>query len=145
MTRRFRAASAGRDPALRDRYEEAWLYARVRKAVSRHGRTLPVEVEREAMRRATTSWPLSSMLARHYGFAQGDTERATRMVNQFVALAAAEFDLNRLAHHREEVGMMAQRVARLCDRETAEQLAGLLAERFLIGPRIRGEAISARD
>ena len=139
LTKRLRASLAGRSPALRDQYDEAWLYGRIRKSSAKRGSTLPPEVESEALGFAATSWPVSSILARYYVVARRGASHVDAMAKQFAELAAAEFDVNRLVHYRDEVESMAARVARVCQSETADRLAEVLADRFRIDLARAGE------
>jgi hypothetical protein len=136
LRNRVRISLAARNPRLKERYDEAWLYARVRKASGRTG-TLPPEVETEAVVLSTRSWPVSLMLARYYARAR-DGEQAERMASQFAELVSEEFDVNRLAHYRGDVEAMAPRIMRNCSQKTASQIATILADRFLIAPSRRG-------
>ena len=113
---------------LQRRFDEAWFYARLRKAASKAG-SLPLDLEGEAVKLAASSWPVSLMLARYYGRAR-DASRTNAMANQFAALVDAETDRSRLAYYRADVHAMTTRVARLCEPETAKRLASVLADRF---------------
>lgn len=117
-------------PTLQNRFDEAWLYARVRKASTKS--TLPEAIEAEAAALAATSWPLSLILARYYARAR-DTARVDEMANQFAALAAAETDPSRLAYYRGDAQGLASRIARICRPETVERFNQLLADRFHSG------------
>ena len=112
---------------LQDRFDESWLYARVRKASTRS--TLTQGLEEEAVARAVTSWPLSLMLARYYARAK-DAPRADALANQFATLAMAESNAERLAHYRGDVLAMAGRISRACRPTTVDRLNALLADRF---------------
>jgi hypothetical protein len=137
LRNRLRASLARRNPPPLRQYDEAWLYARLRKGAAKSGDLVP-EIEQEAIQLAATSWPVSLMLARYYARAR-DATRTEAMVKQFIQLAEAEQDINRLAHYRGDVESMAPRIARMCSPRTANQLAEVLADRFLIGPRRSGE------
>ena len=130
LENRSRAASPVRIPDLQRRFDEAWFYARLRKAASKPG-SLPADLELEAVDLAATSWPVSLMLARYYARSR-DASHANAMANQFVALVGAETDGSRLAYYRGDVHGMATRVARACEPETAKRLAAILADRFSV-------------
>ena len=115
---------------LQRRYEEAWFYARLRKAAS-NGGSLPADLELEAVNLAVGSWPVSLMLAHYYARSR-ETSSANAMANQFAALVGAETDSSRLAYHRGDVRGMANRIARACEPETAKRLAAILADCFPI-------------
>ena len=131
---RSRAASSVQTPALRlqPRYDEAWFYARLRKASSKAG-SLPADLESEARDLAATSWPVSLMLARYYARAR-DRSRTNDLANQFAALVDAEIDESRLAYYRADVHAMATRISRMCDPVTASRLAAVLENRFSMEP-----------
>ena len=128
LENRSRAALRVRIPDLQRRFDEAWFYARLRKAASKAG-SLPADLEREALRVAAGSWPVSLMLARYYARAR-DTSGANAMANQFAALIGAETDSGRLAYYRGDVRGMATRIARVCEPETAKRLAAIVADCF---------------
>jgi hypothetical protein len=136
LRNRVRLSLAAHNPTLRERYDEAWLYARVRKASGRTG-TLPPEVEAEAVALSARSWPVSLMLARYYARAR-DADQTVRMAAQFAHLAHSEHDVNRLAHYRADVEAMAPRILRHCGPDVASQISALLANRFLIASPRRG-------
>lgn len=123
-----RASASVQIPNLQRRFDEAWFYARLRKAASKAG-SLPADLEREAVHLATESWPVSMMLARYYARSR-DTSRANAMANQFAELVDAEADISRLAYYRGDVHGMATRIARACEPQTAKRLAAILADRF---------------
>lgn len=112
---------------LQEQFDEAWLYARVRKASTKS--TLPADIEAEAISTAGTSWPLSLMLARYYARAK-DAARADAMANQFAQLAEAETDVDRLAYFRGDVHGLMSRIVRMCRPPTVDRLNQVLAERF---------------
>lgn len=136
LTSRRRSAPAGRDPGLRDRYDEAWFYARVRGATVRRGK-LPPALEAEAAALAAGSWPLSWVLARYYAIVDEDAARADVMARRFLELVARESETNRVAYYWEDVRGMTKRIARVCAPATADLLAEVLRTRF------RGDAIAA--
>ena len=127
---RVRAELAARNPALRDEYDAAWFYARVR-AASR-GAALPDELEREAVTLAARSWSVSLALARY--FVRRDASRIDEMVRQFITLVTAEPDNNRLARHRTDVAQVITIVAQQCDPRTAAALTQVASDRFHIPP-----------
>jgi hypothetical protein len=122
--------------ALQERFDDAWLYARVRKASTKS--TLPDEIETEAVARAAASWPLSLMLARYYARAK-DAAAADAMANQFVTLAEAEPDSERLAYYSGDVHGLAGRIARNCRPSTVDRLNRVLASRFPTAPSEFGD------
>ena len=138
LTDRSRASRADRGATMANEYDEAWFYTRLRRA-GKGRQALPAEVEHEAVSLAARSWPLSLVLAWYYAVAREDAARADGMANQFAALAAAEFDENRLAHYRAEVNIMARRLTEVCGPETAGRLAEVVSDRFLVGPQGHGE------
>jgi hypothetical protein len=141
LKHRLRASLAGRDPAVRAQFDEAWLYARLRKGAAKGG-ILPEDFEQEVIRFAAHSWPVSIMLARHYARAR-DASRTEAMVNQFADLVAHESDMNRLAHFQADVASMATRITRVCGPDAAKRLAQILADRFLVGPRQADDDVDA--
>ena len=116
---------------LQRRYAEAWFYARLRKAASKPG-SLPANLESEAVDLAAESWPVSLMLARYYARAR-DAARTNAMASQFAALVDAEVDSTRLAYYRGDVHGMVTRISRVCEPETANRLATILANHFRVG------------
>ncbi|MBA3414141.1 MAG: glycosyltransferase family 61 protein [Chloroflexia bacterium] len=129
LTRRLRAPLAGRDPALRQRYDEAWVFGRIRKAI-KQGLALPAEVETEAMQVAQGSWPVSAALARYYAETRQDPEQMVEMACLLADLLSAESEMNRLAHYRAEVEGLVMRVIGLCRSDVAVRLAETVADRF---------------
>jgi hypothetical protein len=125
---RSRAIAPVPIPNLQRRFDEAWFYARLRKAASKAG-SLPADLALEAAGVAAESWPVSLMLARYYARSR-DAFRANAMANQFATLVDAETDRNRLAYYRGDVHGMVNRIARVCEPETANRLAAILADRF---------------
>jgi hypothetical protein len=128
LKNRSHAAMPTRIPDLQRRFDEAWFYARLRKAASKAG-SLPADLEREAVELAARSWPVSLMLARYYARSR-DVSRANAMANQFAALVGAETDSSRLAYYQGDVRGMATRIVRACEPETAKRLAAILADCF---------------
>ena len=133
---RSRAVSGVPNPALRNQFDEAWLYARVRKATTKS--SLPEAIEDEAVALAATSWPLSLMLARYYARAK-DAARTDAMADQFVTLAEVEPDADRLAYYRGDVRGLVGRIARICRPATADRLNQIVATRFPVDPEYSGE------
>lgn len=131
LTNRLRASLAGRDPALRECYDEAWLFHRVRKSASKVGMLLPPAIEAEAVDLSVHSWPVSAILTRYYAWTRQDVARADAMARQFATLAAEEFDAGRLLHYRADILGMATRVKRVIAPANAQQIAAILADRFL--------------
>jgi hypothetical protein len=129
LERRLRASLAGRDPGRQERYDEAWLYQRVRLAVP-EGEVLSDEDLTEAACLAASSWPLAWELARY--FTPRDPTRIDRFVADFVRLAAAEQDSGRLARYHAEIQKTARSVAKTCHPEMRERLESVLAQRFRI-------------
>jgi hypothetical protein len=125
-----RAGASVPIPNLKRRFNEAWFYARLRKAASKAG-SLPADLEFEAASVAAESWPVSLMLARYYARSR-DATRANAMAKQFATLVDAETDASRLAYYRGDVHGMATRIARACEPETAHRLAAILTDRFPI-------------
>jgi capsular polysaccharide biosynthesis protein len=126
---RVRAALAGRNPSLREEYDEAWFYSRV--AAVRRGVALPAAVEREAVDFARRSWPVSLALMGCYA-TRGEVTRVEEMGQQFTELAADEFDMNRLARYRAAVAQVAAIAVKRCEPETASRLTQMIADRFLV-------------
>jgi hypothetical protein len=113
---------------LKRRYDEAWFYARLRKASATPG-SLPPELEREAIDLSADSWPVSFMLARYYARGRNGA-RTDALANQFAGLVDEESDSDRLAYYRGDILGMAPRITRLCEPETANRVAMVLANRF---------------
>jgi capsular polysaccharide biosynthesis protein len=130
LARRLRSSLAGRNPGIRECYDEAWLFGRVRKAAAKQGLGLPAEVKAEAVEASRASWPVCAVLARYYAWSVRDPERAEDLAHRFVELVAAESDMNRLAHYRSEVVGMVIRVAAVCRNDVATRLAEVVGERF---------------
>ena len=118
----------GSSAGLRRRYDEAWFFARLRKAPATPG-SLPSDLEREALDLATESWPVSFMLARYYARGR-DASRTDAMANRFAALVDEESNKDRLAYYRGDILGMASRIVRHCEPETANRIATILANRF---------------
>jgi hypothetical protein len=124
---RSRQNPAGRGSRLRARYDEAWLYGRVR-AAAVNRETLAAEIETEADAVAATSWPVSLALARYC--ATRDGARAEALVQQFAALATQEQDASRLARHLQDVRELARTIARRCGAAANEAMIRVAADRF---------------
>jgi hypothetical protein len=63
-----------------------------------------------------------------------DPQRASQFVGQFIALAAPETDVDRLAHFQDDVARGLGQVARQCPPELAERLITVVRDRFQIDP-----------
>ena len=70
------------------------------------------------------------MLAWRY--AANDPAREVGLAQRFAALVAAEPDLDRLEHHRADVGDLAPALVWRSKRETAEFVTQVVADRFRI-------------
>ncbi len=114
--------------SLQQRFDEAWVYARLRKGAAKSG-TLPPDVEAHAMELAARSWPVSLMLARHYARSR-DAARTEAMANQFATLVEAETDASRLAYYSADIQGLVARITRMCSREMTRRLGEILADRF---------------
>ena len=130
LKKNSRTSAGGKISAvdLRRRYDEAWFYARLRKASSKPG-SLPADLASEAVTLAAESWPVCLMLALCHARAR-DGACTTALATQFATLVDAETDESRLAYYRGDVHGMANRIARMCDRETARRLKRILSDRF---------------
>jgi hypothetical protein len=111
---------------LQARYDEAWLYGYIR-ALNPRG-ALPVDVEREALNLASSSWPVSLVLARFY--AHQNPQRADKLAQQFVQLAATETDADQLARYRAEVEELAPTIVKRSSPGTAARLCEVATDRF---------------
>lgn len=102
------------------RFDEAWAYARLRKAA---GKSSPLSRDAEEMARrvSSTSWPVSLMMARYYSRLQ-DAPRARVMVIQFLEQIAVEQDERRLRHFQADVASLVQRLTRLVDPDVGLRL-----------------------
>jgi len=127
-----KVSGAGSSDSLQRRFDEAWLYARLRKASGKPG-SLPVAVEHEALDLSSESWPVSFMLARYYARAR-DSSRTNAMANRFAALVDEETDDERLEYFRGDIQGMATRISRVCELETANRIAMVVARHFPLGP-----------
>jgi len=72
------------------------------------------------------------MLALYYVEARPDAKRTAGMIDQFVRLAMAEGDMNRLIHYRADVDGIVTIVAEACDSVTIARLQNVLTNRFLL-------------
>jgi hypothetical protein len=113
---------------LKAQYDEAWLYGYIRGF--NQGSALPLDLEREALSLASSSWPISLVLARYY--TRRDPQRANSLARQFAHLAAAETDVDQLARYRAEVAEMAPKIIKQCSRDTAARLHGVATDCFLV-------------
>jgi hypothetical protein len=111
---------------LQARYDEVWLYGYLRALHLRDA--LPPEIEQEAQRVASSSWPVSLVLAWYY--VRRDAPHTTSLARQFADLAAAETDVEQLARYQAEVAAMVPTLAKRCNRETATRLADVATDRF---------------
>jgi hypothetical protein len=121
---------AGSATERQAQYDEVWLYGYLRALRPRE--TPPLEIAQEALRLASSSWPLSLALARYY--ATHDRALADGLAQQFAALVVAESDRDRLARYRSEVVEMAPILARRIDPETAAKLTTVASDCFGIAP-----------
>lgn len=113
---------------LRPVYDESWLYKYIRHLP--RTASLPADLEAEAVRLAATSWPLSWILAHYY--AMRHPERVEPLVLRVIALLAAESDIERLAHYRDDSSRRLGQILRHCSPETAPRLKQVLDDRLLI-------------
>jgi capsular polysaccharide biosynthesis protein len=138
---RRRAALAGRDPAHKRAYDEAWFYATIGADV-RGVAPLSDAVEREAIACASCSWPVSLALAQYY--ARRDATRFDAMVKQLAELAAAEFDSSRLAHYRADVERVAAIAVKRGEPATASLAIQLVLDKFRPDYKGRSYDLEAR-
>src|SRR5918994_1642872 len=103
LKKNSRTSAGGKISAvdLRRRYDEAWFYARLRKASSKPG-SLPADLASEAVTLAAESWPVCLMLALCHARAR-DGACTTALATQFATLVDAETDESRLAYYRGDV------------------------------------------
>jgi hypothetical protein len=111
---------------LQARYDEAWLYGYIR-ALNPRG-ALPVDVEREALMLASSSWPLSLVLARFY--AHQNPQRAENLAREFAQLAVAETNPDQLERYRAEVAEMAPILVKRSSPGTAARLREVATDCF---------------
>lgn len=130
LKKRSWASRADHDSVLQNQYDEAWLYARVRRANPTRGKNLPADIEREAVRLATESWPMSWILARYYASDRQYNAQAETMTQQFIDLVMHEVDPDRLAYYRDDVDNMVARIARVIGAEFGTRLTAVIADRF---------------
>jgi hypothetical protein len=128
LTRRPPAEGAVHPARLRGRLHEAALYTRIRR-LARKSVSLPAALEEEALGLASTSWPISLIMAQFYARAR-IIPRMEVMARQFAALVCVESDGDRLAHYRGDVQTAIVRICRLCDRETASLLSHVWEAQF---------------
>jgi len=126
----LRASLAARTGVIEPRYADALLYTYVRHSIIRGD--LPAAIEADALRRASSSWPLSWVFACKYAF--HDPARTDPMVQQFIRLVSRESDPHRLAHFYQDVEGRAKRIAAVCSPEVASQLGAVLHDRFGLDP-----------
>ena len=120
---------------LEAQYDETWLYGYIR-ALNQRG-TLPADVEREALSLASSSWPISLVLARFY--TRQDPQRADSLAQLFAQLAAAETDVDQLARYRAEVAEMVPKIVKRCSRGTAAMLRDVATDRFRVALKPKGQ------
>ena len=130
---RLRSALAGRNPALRREYDEAWFVVRIDNIERSNPRRNPLPLtdgeERELLDFARGSWPVSLALAMWYA-RQMDDGRTNALVRQFVDLVANECDMNRLARYRSQVEESAIFLAERCAPQVARELAEVVSATF---------------
>jgi hypothetical protein len=141
LKRRLRASLAGRGHGMQDAFDKEWFYATVRDVP--RGESLPPEVEREALKFAQGSWPLSWMLAQ-YASIRGSLP-VDALANQFIAWVSTESDISQLAKYRDDVESSAGRVLKHCSPETGARLVSVLAERLLIDATERQRQQGKKD
>jgi hypothetical protein len=128
LKKRLRAALASRDQRLRPAFDEAWFYAMVQDVPA--DETLAPDIERDALGLASSSWPLSMILAQYYQ--RRDGAGVDELAQQFANLAADEQDTGRLAKYIEDIESAAVDVLLGCRPDVAERMTSVLSERFLI-------------
>jgi hypothetical protein len=142
LKKRLRAALASRDQRLRPAFDEAWFYAMMQDVPA--DETLAPDIERDALGLASSSWPLSMILAQYYQ--RRDGARVDELVQQFANLAADEQDPGRLAKYIEDIESAAVDVLLGCRPDVAERMTSVLSERFLIdGDALRQRANKRAD
>jgi hypothetical protein len=127
-------------PALRMRYHEAATSLRVRKATTR-GESLTEAVAAEAAERATTSWVVSWVLARHY--AKSDPARSAEFAEQFAELVLGETDrawIDRFGGTGTSVVPVVRATAASRGCAAAERLVAVLVARGLVDDSLRVRA-----
>ena len=120
LTKPMGVSSVNVGAARQDRYYETWLYTSVRSAIQRRA-ALPAQVESQALTYATSSWPVTSILAAYY--AQDGNSLKDDLVEQFITLLASELDKSRLAALKSDVETMVKRVSTRCSPATVQRLA----------------------
>lgn len=120
----YRPLSSGDQARMDARFDEAWAYARVRKAAGKSS-VLADDIEAQIVQQSATSWPVSLMLA-HYFSRRGDAARTRELVLQFLDLLAAEHDEERLRYFHEDVMSIAQRLKRKSDPTTGRLMQAAL-------------------
>jgi hypothetical protein len=131
LKKRLRASLVGRGRGMQDAFDELWLFAILKDELAT--KNVSPEIEEEAASRSRSSWPLSLLLAQHYG-SQNDSRFET-MVLQFVDLASAETDVSRLAGFKGALVRTATRIDKYRKQltpDTRARLIEVLADRFLI-------------
>jgi hypothetical protein len=128
LRRPYRSLSAREQARLDAQFDEAWAYARVRKAAGKSS-ALAADVESQILEQAATSWPVSLMLA-HYFSRRGDAARAQEQTNQFLDLLSEERDEERLRYFRADVMSIGQRLVRKSDPAVSKRLQAALETRW---------------
>jgi hypothetical protein len=128
LRRPYRSLSEGDQARLEARFDEAWAYARVRKAAGK-STILADDIEAQIVQQSATSWPISLMMA-HYFSRRGDGARAQELVLQFLDLLAVEHDVERLRYYQADVMSIAQRLRRKSDPGVGRRLQVALATRW---------------
>jgi hypothetical protein len=113
---------------MKHRYDEAWLYTRLRLTARRLG-SLSADLEREALDLASESWPISFVLAVYYAGA-ADNSSADTLANQFATLLDRETDGDRLAYYRGDIHELTGQLSAACQPATTNRLASILSERL---------------
>jgi len=111
---------------LRAQYDEVWLYGRVR-TITVNGKELPRNIRLEALRVATSSWPVSLSLALYC--AARDDALLDEVATQFAMLVARERDSERLARYRADAKQLVRFVKRRRS-ATAARVAHVVSDRF---------------
>ncbi|MBA2597652.1 MAG: hypothetical protein H0V00_13600 [Chloroflexia bacterium] len=122
---------------MRDTFDEAWFYVMVQDVPD--DETLSPAIEREALVRARSSWPLSLILAQYYQLR--NDPRVDDLARQFADGAAAEPDTGRLAKFYDDVNDAAVDIMMHCRPHVEALIMPVLADRFLVdGAELRRRA-----
>lgn len=124
----YRPLSGGDQARLDARFDEAWAYARVRKAAGK-STALADDIEAQIVQQSATSWPTSLMLA-HYFSRRGDSTRAQELALQFLDLLTVERDEERLRYFQADVMSIVQRLGRKSDPAVGRLLQAALEARW---------------